>query len=156
MINIINKIKLKINEYYDKEIFNHVYSDLEESLLDKISYVNRVYFYREKTKGYAFDDDNNIVHIKKIIGSYRVIDIDYLHYRTVCKLYNGRIIEIRGSKFTLYDYKPHFWVIYLSNYDKELYSRDMDSLNDYELSNVYMNKLPIAIKRKLSLKKVLN
>lgn len=94
-----------------------VRNDFENMLLGRLERYK--VFCENEGKTFYTDNDNKIFKLK-VLGSYSYYDVDGTVSGTIAETENSEIINV--AWLSLYDKKPHDWVIYLSKSEKYQYS----------------------------------
>ncbi len=128
-----------------------IYSDYEKMLLNRLER-NRKYCEDEGKYFFIINLESKIEKVK-ILGYYSFYDVDGTVSGKIAVKDDGEIINV--SWVILYTKKPHEWVMYLSNRDKNEYSNFIKYHEDFKIIEKFYSKLPVDVKREIILNKVL-
>ncbi len=96
---------------------------------------------------YKYTDHYDAIYRVKVLGEYSYYDIDGTVSGIVVEMDSGKIIRVNN----LYDTKPHDWIVYLSYGNKLIYSNDMKYITKDELSERFLQQVPIDKRREIKL-----
>ena len=139
--NIFGKVKIR-----------PIRNEFENMLLKRLERYKSYCKYEGKT--FYTDYDSKIIKIK-VLGRYEYCDVDYGTVSgKVAETENGEIINF--SLLTIYNRKPHDWVIYLNKYEKNKYSLSQKYNTDEDLVTKFFNNLPKDIIREIKINSIIS
>jgi len=110
-------------------------------------------FCENEGKTFYTDNDNKIFKLK-VLGSYSYYDVDGTVSGTIAETENSEIINV--AWLSLYDKKPHDWVIYLSKSEKYQYSIRQRYDTDEELVRKFLTNLPKDVIREIKINSIIS
>ncbi len=128
-----------------------VRNDFENMLLGRLERYK--VFCENEGKTFYTDNDNKIFKLK-VLGSYSYYDVDGTVSGTIAETENSEIINV--AWLSLYDKKPHDWVIYLSKSEKYQYSIRQRYDTDEELVRKFLTNLPKDVIREIKINSIIS